>query len=208
MNIRNAVALVALLLTGCNLGPAVKDVPAMYDLGAPRNYAQKEPRIRPSLLVYSVSAPGWLETPGIIYRLNYRDAARQQIYATSRWASPPAVLLTQRLRARLAAASDGGVVGAADGARADYSLRVELDDFSQVFDGAQDSRGIVVARASIVNLARRSVLAQKTFTVERAAESANAEGGVRALSAAGDELIEAVAAWTALSLAQDKAVIN
>src|SRR5262249_35107416 len=151
---------------------AVKDVPAMYDLGAPRSYAQNEPRVRPSLLVYSVNAPSWLETPGIIYRLNYRDAARQQIYATSRWASPPAVLLTQRLRARLAAASDGGIVSAADGARADYSLRVELDDFSQVFDGAQDSRGVVVARASIVNLARRSVLAQKTFTVERAAESA------------------------------------
>jgi cholesterol transport system auxiliary component len=201
---RHTAALVALLLlTACNLGPAVKDVPAMYDLGPPPS-AQKEPRIRASLLLYSVSAPGWLETLAIVYRLNFRDAARQQVYSASRWASPPAALHTQRLRMRLAAASDGGVVGAADGARTDYTLRVELDDFSQVFDSAEASRGVVVARASLVSVARRTVLAQRTFTTERAASSANAEGGVRALSAAGDDLIEAVTARTAASLAQDK----
>ncbi len=61
-----------------------------------------------------------------------------------------------------------------------------------------------MARASIVNLAKRTLHAQKSFTLERAAASPNAEGGVRALAAAGDELIEAVVAWTAASLTPEK----
>ena len=196
--------LLAMLITACSLGPVQKDAPAIYDLGAPRSNAVKEPRIRAGVLMHNVSAPGWLETPGIVYRLNYQDAARQQTYANSRWASAPALLLTQRLRSRLAAASDGGVIGIADGARADYTLRVELEEFSQVFDAADSSRGVVIVRASIVNVSRRAVHAQKSFSVERAAASANAEGGVRALAAAGDDMIEAVVAWAAATLAQEQ----
>lgn len=199
-----ALALFALLLTACSLGPAVKDSPAIYDLGAPRSYVTNLPRIHAGVLVHTIAAPVWLDTSGIVYRLNYQDAARQQTYASSRWATAPALLLTQRLRGRLAAASDGGVIGIADGARADYTLRVELEEFSHVFDAADASRAVVMARASIVNVPRRSVQAQKSFTVERAAASANAEGGVRALAAAGDDLIEAIVAWTAASLAQEK----
>lgn len=195
-----SIVVFALLLAGCSLGPAVKDVPATYDMGAPRNYASSQPRIQASLLVYSIVASGWLDTPNIVYRLNYQDAARQQTYAASRWALAPAALLTQRLRSRLAAASDGGVTGVADGARADYTLRVELDDFSQVFDTAGASRAVVIARVSIVNVASRTLQAQRSFTIERVAASANAEGGVRALAAAGDDLIEAIVAWTAASL--------
>ena len=199
-----AWAIVALLLAACSLGPAVKDMPATYDLGAPRSYTANLPRIKASVLVYNVAAPVWLDTPGIVYRLNYQDAARQQVYATSRWATAPALLLTQRLRSRLAAASDVGVIGAGDSARADYTLRIELEEFSQIFDAEKTSRGVVMARASIVNVARRSVQDQKTFSVERPAESANAEGGVRALAAASDDLIEAIVAWTAATVGPEK----
>ena len=86
------------------------------------------------------------------------------------------------------------------------SLRLELEDFSQVFDSVDASRGVIVARASMVNLARRTLNAQKTFSVEKPASAANAEGGVRALSAAGNELVDAVVAWAAATLAQDKKV--
>ena len=56
----------------------------------------------------------------------------------------------------------------------------------------------------IARLSKRALRAQKSFSIERAAPNANAEGGVRSLAAAGDELIEAVTAWTAASLARDK----
>jgi cholesterol transport system auxiliary component len=198
-----ALALATALLAACSLGPATKDVPATYDFGAQRNHPG-EPKIRASLLVHGIAPAAWLDTPAVVYRLNYEDGARQQAYALTRWAAPPASLLAQRLRARLAAASESGVVSLADNARADYALRVELDDFSQVFDSLEASRAVVVARASLVDTVRRTVVAQKTFSIERAAPSANAQGGIRALTAAGDELIEAIAAWTAANLARDK----
>jgi cholesterol transport system auxiliary component len=144
--------LLPLLLAACSLGPVQRDAPAIYDLGAPRSHAAGQTRIRASLLVHNVAAPGWLDTPAIVYRLNYQDTARQQSYANSRWAAAPAALLTQRLRGRLAADSDGGVMGVADSARADYTLRVELEDFSQIFDAADASRAVAVARASLVSV--------------------------------------------------------
>ena len=198
------VLLLAATLSGCTLGPEKKDAAATYDLsGAPSSAAGKT-RIRATLLVQPVAAPGWLESNAIVYRLNYQDAARQLNYANSRWAAPVASLVAQRLRAQLAAASDSGIVNIADSARADYALRVELEEFSQVFDTAEASRAVIVARASLVNLSKRSLQAQKTFTIDRPAAGANAESGVRALSAGSAELVDAIVAWTAASLAQDK----
>ena len=198
------VLLLAATLSGCTLGPEKKDAAATYDLsGAPSSAAGKT-RIRATLLVQPVAAPGWLESNAMVYRLNYQDAARQLNYANSRWAAPVASLVAQRLRAQLAAASDSGIVNIADSARADYALRVELEEFSQVFDTADASRAVIVARASLVNVAKRSLQAQKTFTIDRPAAGANAESGVRALSAGSAELVDAIVAWTAASLAQDK----
>ena len=193
----------AALLAGCSLGPATKGAPATYDFGAHHNHPS-EPKIRASVLVQGVAAAAWLDTQAVLYRLNYQDGARQEAYALTRWAAPPASLLTQRLRSRLAAASEGGVVTLADNARADYALRVDLDDFSQAFDSLDASRGVVVAQASLVDTARRTLVAQKSFRIEKSAPSPNAQGGVRALSAAADELVEAVATWAAASLARDK----
>jgi cholesterol transport system auxiliary component len=194
----------ALTLGACSLGPPQKDAAATYDFGGLPAPASGQPRIRASLLVHAVAAPGWLEGYSIIYRLNYQDAARSYAYANSRWAAPAAALLTQRLRAQLALSSDGGILNVNDGARADYALRVELDDFSQIFDSATASRAVITARASIVSVTRRALLAQKTFAIDRPAQGANADGGARALAAAGSELVDAVTAWTAASLAQDK----
>jgi cholesterol transport system auxiliary component len=202
--IKRLIILLAFSLAACSLGGEKKDPPATYDLGAPRSDAGAKKTLRHAVLVYNIAAPSWLDGQAIIYRLNYQDAARQQTYSNSRWAAPPAALLAQRLRGRLAAASEGGIINAADSARADFTLRVELDDFSQVFDSAATSRVVIVARASIINVAKRSLQAQRSFTFERPAATPNADGGVRALAAAGDDLIEAVVAWTAASLALDK----
>lgn len=198
------VLLMMLTLGACSLGPEKKDAAATYDLGAPPAATAGQPRIRASLLVHAVGAPSWLETYAIVYRLNYQDGARQLTYANSRWAAPAASLLTQRLRAQLAAASDGGILSIADSASADYALRIELEEFSQVFDTADASRAVVVARASLVNVARRTLQAQRTFTFEKPAPSANAEGGVRALAGASAELLDAIVAWTAASLVPNK----
>ncbi len=192
------------LLAGCSAGPTSRDTPAAYDFGPQREQAGGAKTIRGSVLLPGVTAPAWLDTTGVVYRLAYQDVARPQVYAGSRWATAPAALLTQRLRSRLAAASEGGVIGAGSGARADYTLQIELEEFSQVFDAAASSRGVVVARASLVSNAKRVLVAQRSFAIERAAASADAEGGVRALTAAGGELIDAIVAWTATAAQASK----
>jgi len=64
-------------------------------------------------MVPEASAPGWLDSTGIAYRLTYIDSARPQVYAQSRWVDSPAALLTQRMRTRFAAV--GPVVNGCDG---------------------------------------------------------------------------------------------
>lgn len=131
----------------------------------------------------------------IIYRLNYRDAGRPESYLENRWAASPAVMLTDRLRARFAPAARG-VVSLQDGARADYSLRVELEDFSQSFDAPEASKVAVRLRASLVNLETRALLTQRTFAVERAA-APNAPGAAKSLADASDAVVDEVLQWAA-----------
>lgn len=196
--------LAGLVLAGCSAGPTTRDTPVAYDFGPLQADAGGAKSVRASVLLQSVAAPAWLDTPAIVYRLAYQDAARPQTYSNSRWTAAPASLLAQRLRARLAAVSEGGVVSGSDGARADYTLRVELEEFSQVFDAADRSRGVAVVRASLVNTAKRALIAQRSFSAERAAASADAGGGVRALTAASGELTDAIVAWAAAGIAQER----
>jgi cholesterol transport system auxiliary component len=154
--------------------------------------------LRQALLIYDVSAPAWLDSPFIYYRLAYQDAARPQAYADSRWVSSPAELIASRVRARLAASGKGGIVHPADGTRASYALRVELDEFAQVFDAPGKSRAVVRLRASV--LGRNALVAQKSFSVERPSTTPDAEGGVRALIDASDEAVDQLVAWAVASL--------
>jgi cholesterol transport system auxiliary component len=185
-----ALALAA--VAGCTLGPQ-REPAVSYDLGPPGSGAPP-PAIPALLLVPEVTAPAWLDGNGIVYRLGYDNSARPQAYATSRWVSPPPALLTHRLRSRLA--GTGGILTGGDGARADYALRVELEDFSQSFSSPSASRVALRARASLVRLADRVLVAQQVFSVGKDAPSADARGAVAALGQASDEFIEMLAQWT------------
>jgi len=188
------VALATAVAAGCSLGPQSRQTDS-YDLGPPRAQAAGGPAIAATLLLPDVSAPTWLDGNGIVYRLSYDNNARPQAYANSRWVAPPAALLTQRLRSRLAAGA-GGIVTSGDGARADYALRVELEDFSQSFSDANASRVVLRARASLVRLADRLLVAQRVFSVERPAPTPDARGAVSALGEASDEVVENLVEWT------------
>ena len=193
--LRAALLLSLALLAGCAIGPQSRDGMANYDFGLPRADTEAGPRLQHDLVVAAVSAPAWMENAGIYYRLAYQDPTRPQAYALSRWVMPPAALLGQRLRVSIARASKAGVFAPADGARADYTLRLELEEFSQVFDAADKSRAVVRLRAILIR--NRGLVSQQSFGIERAAATANAEGGVRALIAASDEAGNGVIDWLA-----------
>lgn len=195
---RLCVVVCALLASAaCSLPLNGKGEVAAYDFGAAAGAREGGQRLRQPLLVYEVSGPAWMDSASIHYRLAYRDASRPQAYAGSRWVMPPAALLTNRLRQRLAG-TGGGVILPTDGLRAPVALRVELDEFTQVFDAENRSRAVVRLRASLVG--SRSLIAQKSFSVDKAAASPDAEGGVRALTAASDEVLEQLLDWVAASL--------
>ena len=183
---------------GCSLGPEKRDPPTVFDLGPHRAYTAGAPAINATLLIPPVSASPWLDNPNIYYRLTYRDASRPDAYAQNRWTLSPALLLTERLRARFAAVSRG-VVTVQDGAIADYALRIDLEDFSQSFDDAQTSKVTVRLRASLISVSTRALHAQRSFSVDRSA-APNAPGAAQSLAAAGDAVIEELAAWTAQNL--------
>ena len=197
---RREIAAVALGLAcaGCGIAPiSTPPQVTQYDFG-PAPAGKPVQGLRQALLIYDVSAPGWLDSPSIYYRLAYQDAARPLAYADSRWVGPPAELIASRVRGRLAASGKGGIVHPADGARASYALRIELDEFAQVFDAPKQSRAVVRLRASV--LGRSALLAQKSFSVERPASTPDAEGGVRALIEASDEVVDQLVDWTVASL--------
>ena len=115
-----------------------------------------------------------------------------------RWVMPPAALFGQRMRSDIARANSAGVFLPADGVRASYTLRLELVEFSQVFDAPDKSRAVLHLRASLIR--QRAVVAQQSFSIEQAAATPNAEGGVRALIAASDAAGEKLIDWLAANL--------
>jgi cholesterol transport system auxiliary component len=191
----------AITLIGC-AGPRTVAPVAVYDFGSQRfsadvnsNKTAELPRLPASLLVAEASAPAWLDSTAIQYRLAYDDLAQSHAYASHRWAASPATLLTQRIRNRIANASRGVVVSMADGARTDHMLRLELGEFTQVFDTPDHSRVVVRFRASLIDRATRSVLAQRSFNMEQPAPSPNAKGAVHGLTNSSDKLIADLIGW-------------
>ena len=191
------------MLGACALGPEKRDAPAVFDLGPQRAQsaqAATKPVINATLQIPPVAASPWLDNANIQYRLIYQDASRPDAYAQNRWAMSPALILTERVRARFAGASRG-VVTAQDGAKADYALRIELEDFSQQFESAQASKGAARLRASLIDQNTRALHAQRTFSAERPA-APNAAGAAQALAAASDAVIEELVAWAVQNIKQ------
>jgi len=186
----------AALLAGCSLGPKATEQPASYDLGPPPAARPSNPGITVTMYLPEVHAPSWLSGYGIVYRLVFEDPARARAYSLSRWTAPPPALVTQRVRGRFAAASRNGIVTGIDGVRADYVLRVELEDFSQSFDSPASSQVALRARASLVNLATRTLVAQREFVLEQAAPTPDAPGAVRGLAEVTDRFVDNLLQWT------------
>lgn len=192
-----AVLPLIVLLNACAIGPPARDTVISYDLGPQVVPVTAVPVSRVTLMVPEASAPAWLDSPGIVYRLTYVDTARPQVYAQSRWVDSPSALLTQRMRSRFAAV--GPVVNGRDGARADYALQVEIEDFSQIFDAADSSKVSIRLRVSLVNLTTRALHAQRTFSVSEAS-GPDAKGAVRSLAHATDGILEDILEWARSNL--------
>ena len=182
------IVLAAMLLNACvggagNVPPAV-----VYDFGLPaaRLFADGTW----SRLALEVRSPSWFDSLNVDYRLAYEEPLKQREYSASRWAGAPGILLAQRLRQQL------GTVSANGNTAVDCLLRVELQEFSQIFDSPQQSRAVLLGNVSLID-ARRQLVAERQVSIEKPSATSDAHGGVNALVAASTELGLQLADWLA-----------
>lgn len=180
-----------LLASGCGTTDK-RDAQNMYDLGPSAPLAAVTgPHLR-AVALSEITAPTWMDSSRMMYRLDYDNPLEARSYAQARWAMSPSRLLLQRLKAGLAQ-SGTAVISTSDGARDLPTLRIDADDFSQVFKSASASQGRVALRASV--LQDRKLVAQKSFSFSAPAPSADAPGGVKALADASDAVIRDMIVW-------------
>ena len=180
------VLLAALLLSAC-VGGAGNSVPSeTYDFGLP--VARLAVGGTWPGLSLEVRSQSWFDSTNVDYRLAYADPLTRRQYVGSRWAGAPAQLIAQRLRQQL------GVVSATANSATDCLIRVELQEFSQVFDSPQSSRGVLTASVSLID-GKRRVVAERLAVIDKPALGADASGGVQALFAASTEFGRLLSDW-------------
>ena len=179
-----------------------------YDFGPGALVAQAgdaRPVLAPVALT-DIEAAGRADTSNaVLYRLAYTDARQLRPYQSARWSQPPTQLLQQALRARLGQrravlraddAQGAARIGGINGSLPDI-LRVDLEEFSQVFSSPTDSVGLLRLRATLVEptAAGEKLLGQRVFTVQKPSATADAAGGTHALAEAADQATQEIAQW-------------
>jgi cholesterol transport system auxiliary component len=209
---------VFLFLTACNL-PRPAQSPVVYDFGPGARHPVPTNRMAalPPLEVSAPRANAALGGQAVLYRLAYADAQALKPYTLARWSMPPAQLIDQRLREQLglrravlgtgelmaATAARRGASSAlatpSAGSAAALNLRLELEEFSQLFETQDQSTGLLRLRATLMRRspAGDTLLGQRTFIVQKPAATADAAGGVRALAAAADQAVRDIEGWLA-----------
>ena len=187
---RILIALLCLLMTGCFTAGkrGGEQSLAIYDLGLfAEKSGEKLPRAEP--MAIEVRAPLWFDSMGIEYRLAYVDKARLREYARARWAGPPAQLIQLRLVQQLGFVPHGQ-------SRTRCVLRVDISEFSQVFDAPEISRAMLQGRLQWLDRSRARI-AEREISLTSDSPSADARGGVAALSGTVEQLTATIMNWEA-----------
>ena len=198
-----SAAAIAAALAGC---AAVPDKPVRataYDFGpgatAPASVVTA---LSAPIVLAEVDTSGALDSSALLYRLAYADAHQLHPYAHARWSASPAQLIRQRLREQIAQArpvldpSESAALARIGGAMPRV-LRIEVEEFSQLFDSPARSWGLLRLRATLLENtpAGEKLLGQRSIVKREPAPSADAAGGVRALAAATDAAAVEIGEW-------------
>ena len=190
-------------VAGCSALPEPPVQPVLYDFGPASLPATAPAKALPALALATLDNAGQPDgSTAVHYRLAYADARELRPYQQARWSQPPIQLMRQRLQAHLGQQRAViGTLGAQASVRVDGQppalLRVELEEFSQVFDSPERSVGLVRLRATLTRPGSlgESLLAQRLFEAQAPAPSPDATGGTRALAQGADQVAAALAQW-------------
>jgi len=181
-----AMGLVGLLsgLAGCSSFGRPDVPPTIYDITPTIDSVR---RVGFPMSSLEVHAPSWLASSAMQYRLEPVSPLERRYFATSRWAGMPAemveVVMGRVIQTEPAANGSG------------CRLRVDLDEFIQRFETANQSTGLIEVRASLLAPRTDVIVAYRAFVAESPAPTADAAGGVVALRAGVNGLTREVADW-------------
>lgn len=161
---------------GCSLWPEAPAPAALHDFGPALPQHQGLP-----WSTAIVTSPDWLQDTGIDYRLLYARPTERRSYTLDRWVAPPAALLQERFNHDLAA---GGP-----------RLRLDLQQFEQIFARPDRAQVVMVLRAAIENGDPTQPIPQQEFRFEAAAPTADAAGALAAFPGLIRKAENALAAW-------------
>lgn len=193
------------LLAGCSVLPDKPQRPVQYDFGpGPLLTAASPPGPeRAPLALADIESAGVLEgSSALLYRLTYADAQQLRPYALARWSMPPAQLVHQRVRQQFGLSRP--VLTAGEGAALTRTggvlpamLRLDLEEFSHVFESATQSYGMLRLRTTLVDNTPggERLRGQRVFAVRRPAATPDASGGAKALAEATDQIAREIEAW-------------
>jgi cholesterol transport system auxiliary component len=197
-------ALTAAVLAGCGALPDKPSRPSTYDFGPGLAAPQPANRMAPlpPLALAEIEAPAFLDGSAMYYRLGYADAQQLRPYAQARWSMSPTHLVMGQLRETLGqrrallAAGEGPAVNRVE-SQLPHVLRVELEEFSQLFQSPTASTGLIRLRATLVSVTPggEKLLSQRNVVVQRPAPTADAPGGAQALAAATRAAVDEIAQW-------------
>jgi cholesterol transport system auxiliary component len=198
---RSLFLIILFSLTGCAL-PRSPVRATVYDFGPgsltlPASPPAPRAPLGP-LVIGEIEANPALDSTAILYRLAYANAQQLRPYAQARWSMTPAQLLRQRLRAYLG--QSRALLSPGDSTlntATTHTLRIELEEFSQLFEAPNQSVGLLRLRATLSqpSPSGEKWLAQHSVLVQRPATSTDAAGGVRALTAATDAAVQEIEQW-------------
>ena len=183
---RRIMLLAVVVLAGCAVGS--KRPVEIYDFGIP---AAVVPPAGQDVFLVDIRAVEWLGTTDMLYRLEYANPRKLAPYALSRWAAPPAHMLTVRLRQSVSNATS------VRGKQTKCSLALFLSEFSQVFGDEQNSRAVMHLRATLSDPAATEAARVREFRLEKPAPTPNAAGAAAASAAIATSVAEELNAWIA-----------
>lgn len=188
---------ILLLLVGCSLTPNAPNSASTYDFGPISRSESLQPTSSPiPIQIAGIIAPAWLDTQAMRYRLAYYHPAQTYVYANNRWAAPPASLLAERFKQHSASWKNISDQRDSSTRLTTYFLKIELEEFIQVFDTVDHSHAIVSLRASLIERDTRRLVAHQRFSKSQPTPSPDASGAVEAFIAISDQLAAELIQWS------------
>lgn len=130
--------------------------------------------------------------------MNYMQGQNKQFaYSQAQWSVSPNDALTSEITELLRNSNIfKSVQSSRSRSKSDMALEIDVEDFMQYFSrDLSSSYSNAVITLTLIDSAKGSVIATKTFSSKKESESLNAEGGVKALNSALLDILSQSLVW-------------